>query len=395
MLKRTVGEKDEKGPSEKKKKQQVIGESCVKSSQGQDNEDAMEELMLKIMAKISKSKNPAKKAVLEAKLSKVLEAFRIQAVAKATSTANVKKAKAQQVLQFKPRNTSGLGAGPLSVGGVIPITVQEKERRQQRQLRFKSTTSEGGDNDEDELVRNSGQGTCEALEKEYLRLTSLPRANTVRPPHILRLALSLVKAKWQQHSDYTYACEQLKSIRQDLTVQHVRDPLTVDAYETHARIALEESDVAEFRQCQGVLKQLYLEGIPGNQEEFEAYGLLFAQSTGKGRILAYELPVESLQHQFVAHALSVCRACRLGDFHSFAKLYQTAPRMSPYLMDRLLPRMRAWALKAMVTAYRPTSVPLSHVSVELCLEQDGADLFSVLQNAGLSVDLKLGVLETR
>ena len=61
-------------------------------------------------------------------------------------------------------------------------------------------------------------------------------------------------------------------------MQHVRSPLTVDAYETHARIALEESDAAEFRQCHAVLKQLYHDGIDGgNPEEFAAYGLLFAQ----------------------------------------------------------------------------------------------------------------------
>ncbi len=104
-------------------------------------------------------------------------------------------------------------------------------------------------------------GTSAALEKEYLRLTSLPRASTVRPPNILTLALDLVKARWREKADYKHACEQLKSIRQDLTVQHVRSSLTVDAYETHGRISLEVGDMAEFRQCHSVLKQLYLDGV--------------------------------------------------------------------------------------------------------------------------------------
>lgn len=46
-----------------------------------------------------------------------------------------------------------------------------------------------------------------------------------------------------------------------LYVQGVTTQLTRDAYETHARIALEAADLAEFRQCLARLKQLYRAGV--------------------------------------------------------------------------------------------------------------------------------------
>jgi hypothetical protein len=51
-------------------------------------------------------------------------------------------------------------------------------------------------------------------------------------------------------------------------LQGVATELTRDAYETHARIALEAADLAEFRQCLARLKQLYRAGVSNFLEVF-------------------------------------------------------------------------------------------------------------------------------
>lgn len=190
-------------------------------------------------------------------------------------------------------------------------------------------------------------GRCEVLEKRYLRLTAAPNPELVRPLHILKQSLDLLKKKWRKENNYSYICDQLKSVRQDLTVQHIKDKFTVEVYELHARIALEKGDLGEYNQCQTQLRALYAKNLGGNPVEFKAYRILYfihtANRTSLNDVIA-DLTIAEKEEPAVKHALAVRSALALGNYHRFFRLYLDVPNMGAYLMDMFIVRERLAAL---------------------------------------------------
>ncbi|KAH7619649.1 hypothetical protein Ndes2526B_g06631 [Nannochloris sp. 'desiccata'] len=379
---------------------------------------------------------------------------------KPTATTTPVPPKDAAALRSYPLNFSSQG----SPGSITKLPMDNKEaaRRADRRKRFLTEqqaklAAVSRPNETLVQVRNTidtfALGQNKNLEKEYLRLTSLPDISDVRPPQVLQQALSFVQQKWRdEECSYKYACDQLKSIRQDLTVQHVRNALTVAVYETHARLAIETGDWAELRQSLAVLGTLYVdlkdkssvhgggggsndsgknkkkkkkkadEAIGGgdgdiygatstdglkNQSEFIAYNLILAAATGRS-VLAHELKECASrgfvdQSPFLQHALKACTAASTtGDYVALLKLYDNAPRMAPYLLDLLVEKTRSRTYSTVLAAYggsTSSGLPLSQVAVWLGFakrkeaaawlrERGGVFLRSKDDNGGKVLDIK-------
>ena len=196
-------------------------------------------------------------------------------------------------------------------------------------------------------------GTSQELEKKYLRLTAIPNPANVRPEHILRQTLELLKKKWRKEANYSYICDQFKSMRQDLTVQRIKNDFTVYVYEIHARIALEKGDLGEYNQCQTQLKAFYRSGLEGSRVEFTAYRILYFIHTANRAALndaIKDLTSADKETREIKHALDVRSSLALGNYHRFFQLYMDTPNMGAYLMDMFVGRERLAALSKICRA---------------------------------------------
>ncbi|SCU78498.1 LAFA_0A06898g1_1 [Lachancea sp. 'fantastica'] len=288
--------------------------------------------------------------------------------------------------------------GPNSAPGLPPAVTNTKksaeaERKKKRMERF-SAVSAASKNDRatsDENFANLNAistnfykfdknkpvvGRCQTLEKKYLRLTSEPNPNLVRPLNILKKAFDLVLRKYtQKEASYSYFCDQFKSLRQDLRVQIIENQFTLKVYQTHARIALENNDIGEFNQCQSRLGQLF--ELPNltksNLEEFVGYRILYhLMMNNHNSINDLKLKYsrsENLaiyRHPIVKHALNLAKSLLVGDYHAFFKLYANTSGPSKCLLNTFVNRERLRALDTISKSYNQIS--LSFLFAELQLE---------------------------
>mmetsp|Transcript_28992 Transcript_28992/g.51841 ORF Transcript_28992/g.51841 Transcript_28992/m.51841 type:complete len:269 (-) Transcript_28992:1164-1970(-) len=232
-------------------------------------------------------------------------------------------------------------------------------------------------------------GTCTTLEKEYLRLTDEVDSSKVRPEPVLKKALAHFKLLWKkQQISYEYFSEQLRSIRQDMTVQGIADDFTVEVYQTHTRIALEAADIDQFTSCLGRLYELYMQGLDGQRSEFLAYRIIYfalQQMHIHLEKCLMSLTEKDRATQAIQHALQVKTASIMGNYQQVFRLRKLAPNLGSYLFDIFLPKFSVNALLKICKAYQP-AVPLDFFCRTFGLQADDCRDFLVKHGAILEND---------
>ncbi|EKE40691.1 SAC3/GANP family protein, partial [Entamoeba nuttalli P19] len=192
-------------------------------------------------------------------------------------------------------------------------------------------------------------GTSQELEKHYFRIKGEAKSSEVRPLQVLYKSLNYVLTKYKENKKYDYICDQLKAIRQDLTLQHIENEFSIQVYEIHSDISLENNDVSEFIQCASALKQLYKKFGYSNDNPkvifyISAMILCNMDSKNVSPITNYsllrEIPIEILLNPNIQFVLNVKRAFDNGEYFTYLKLFKEAIPKFKVIMKLAIEKVR-------------------------------------------------------
>lgn len=215
---------------------------------------------------------------------------------------------------------------------------------------------------EEIVEENKIVGTCQNLEKEYLRLTNVePEPSLFRPPEVLKKSLEFCLDKFHKTRNYEYIRDQLRSIRQDLIVQDIEDEFSVLVYETVARLAIEHFDWDNFNQSLNPLESFYAQGL-GKKEniaEISAYKIMylvgFKDKTGLYSFIP-KLDEETLASSAVQFAIEAWKAVDGCPWSKFFKMLNEATPLMKNVMGISVPSLRFGILGKIQKAFRNLSL---------------------------------------
>lgn len=213
------------------------------------------------------------------------------------------------------------------------------------------------------------QGRSVALEKMYTRPATAPCMDDVRSETILQKAFDKVL----QSDNLEYIADQLKAIRQDLTIQRIETALTAAVFETYTRLAVKLHQIEQIGQCLNAVRSLHKGNVfgkaittqhnfllPSNcgvQIEFVVFRILYTGLATKHEdAVAWELqglPKEQWEHHLVKFAIKVVGAKFNPSL--FTELLRNASSFGCVIANFLhifIPRLRLDWMRTIVESHR-------------------------------------------
>lgn len=229
------------------------------------------------------------------------------------------------------------------------------------------------------------EGRCQKVDKGYQRLTSAPSPDDVRPEPILRIALDRCCERWASAKNWAQIDSQLRSIRQDITVQQLRGPFAAHAYETCARLALEASDISQFLQCQGKVAQLQGSRSDDARREFACYRILYLGLQGLEAELADNLRSLSAEDRRSAPVMFARRLLAAEGAGNRLRFFRgsrdaSSPGQASALLAAMVGPSEATLLHSFCRALKPSGLRLSRVAA--WLGRTEVDCRSVVETHG-------------
>lgn len=188
------------------------------------------------------------------------------------------------------------------------------------------------------LRGNSIIGTSTSLEKSYFRLTAEPDPSTVRPEAVLKQSFNYILHKWEKERNVGYVIEQFKSIRQDISIQSIRNIFAIQVYEMNCDIALKCNQLDELVQCLGQLMMLYKVFPEETKDEFICYHMLYmlyAQNYSEYNILIRR---NNLKSKTLCYCQFVSRALYETNCLNIIDALRTSPYSSALILKNICER---------------------------------------------------------
>jgi len=204
-------------------------------------------------------------------------------------------------------------------------------------------------------------GKSQSLEKQYLRLTGDANPDMIRPLPVLKNSLEYCLSKFNQNNEYEYIRDQLRSIRQDLTVQHIEDEFCAEVYEKTIFLSIEHKDWDNFNQSLSPLEVLYENGFgkDSNKEMIRAFKLIYLVGVNdKFGLYSYipKLQKRDLEAPMVQIALKIWSYVSQRAWISFFELYKTVDHLTKNIMSIAADYIRKIAVNTISSAMRLCSI---------------------------------------